>query len=158
MKTLVRILAASLLFSACHQEELNTVPLIGSDCGSEGHRVSVTTDGDFQCLSASVIAIGSPEGDVAIQGLGLNGISVTLQIDSVANGDFPIGEDDNAVLWMQTGTAFLSTDEDPGVLTILSHDEATHRVSGTFDVVVHHAADPTTHELSGSFDVTYSPE
>jgi hypothetical protein len=59
---------------------------------------------------------------------------------------------------MQTGEAFISTNDDPGLLSILFHDPAAHRATGTFSVTVHDAEAPTTHDLEGSFDVTYSIE
>jgi hypothetical protein len=59
---------------------------------------------------------------------------------------------------MEPGTPFNSSNDDPGVLTILSHDAATHHISGTFSVTVHNAEDPATRELGGSFDVVYTVE
>jgi hypothetical protein len=90
MKKFLLSCVAAASLAACHQEDMDTIP--GTDCGSEGHRIEATVDGDGQCLSANITAIASADGTLVLNGLALNGNGVTVQVDSMGYGDFPIDE------------------------------------------------------------------
>lgn len=147
---------AAIALSACHTEELDTLPIPGlNDCGSDGHRLEASVNGDGWCANTGLIAMGS-DNTVNITGIAISGSTLILQVDSAGIGTQTIGEGQNGVLWMELGIPFTSVDEDPGTVTILSHDMDNHRVSGTIDVVLHSADGPATREVSATFDVTYT--
>ena len=151
-------LAAVLLITSCRPDDLQDTPLLSTDCGMEGSRIEMTVDGDDWCANASVLAIGSGHGVVLITGVTLSGSVITLQIDSIAEGGFAIDEMNNAVLFMEGGSSFTSTDASPGTLTVLWSDTVAYRVSGTIEVTLYDAEDPATRSVEGSFDVTYTIE
>lgn len=142
-----------LLATGCVKEDGSiAVPGVG-ECGSDGHRIELSVDGNGWCAGASVNGAASPDGEALISGLAVSGQLFALQIDSMAVGEFSMNEVANAASWTEGGDNFTSTNTDPGTLHITVYDPVEHRIRGSVAVTVHDAESPTSRILTGDFDV-----
>jgi hypothetical protein len=133
-------------------EELGIIP---SSCGSDGARIQATVNGNDFCADGQIIAV-SDGVSVMITGIGLLGNTLSLQIDSIAEGTFPVTEAENAVLYMTVGSPYSSMPDHPGTITITGHDETTHRIKADLAVTVRNEMNGATKGITASVDVTYS--
>lgn len=133
-------------------EELGLVP---STCGADGARVQAEVDGASFCADASILAVGNGT-SATITGIGLLGNTFTLQLDSLATGSHTISEGSNGMLFMATGTAYVSTGDSAGWLVIDMHDAATQRLKAHFQATVFNEMNGGTKAVSGSVDVKYT--
>ncbi|MBL7962743.1 MAG: hypothetical protein JNM31_02760 [Flavobacteriales bacterium] len=152
------ILLTTLLIAACHPKELDDFNPMSNSCGQEGNRISAVVDGDSWCANASVTAIVSDDQAAILTGVGLTGAAITVQVDSIAYGDHPINEADNAVLWMGGGQNFTPRNDHPGILTILSHDPAARRLCARVTVTLFSETSGQQREVVADLDVTYAQE
>jgi hypothetical protein len=154
------ILVILLTLSACAKagkevaEELGIVP---TTCGTDGARMEATVgDGSF-CADGQIIAVS--DGSTAmVTGIGLLGNTLSLQLDTLDPGTYPITEAQNAILFMSLGTPYVTTGDLPGTLAIEAHDPVVRRIKATFNVNLRNEMSGAARPVSGSIDVTYSIE
>lgn len=152
MKPIVIALPLLLLTACVKPEDPTDVQLPGT-CGGEGHRIELSVNGSSWCANASVQAIVSPEGEAIISGIAVSGQFFSLQIDSIAEGSFPINEGANTALWTEEGETYMSVPSDPGALTITDYDADEHHVKGEVSVTLHDPESGLVRGLSGDFDL-----
>ncbi len=133
-------------------EELGLVP---STCGSEGARIEATIGGDTFCANAQIIAL-SDGASANISGVGLLGTTLTLQVDSLAEGTFSINEAENALLLMSLGTPYVSVADQVGTLHITGFDPVARRLKADLEATVRNEMDGATKNISASIDVIYT--
>mgnify|MGYP007127719266 CR=1 FL=1 len=157
---LLLLFISILTLSACVKagkevaEELGIVP---SSCGTDGARLEASVNGNAFCADGNLSAISDGTSATVI-GLGLLGSAVTLQVDTLAAGTYVMNEAENSLLYMELGTPYVSIAEQPGTLTISSHDPASHRLKASFDAHVRNEMSGTVKPISGTVDVTYTIE
>jgi len=155
---LILLIATIATLSACAKagkevaEELGIVP---SSCGSDGARMQATVDGATFCADGHIMAV-SDHTSANISGIGLLGNTITLQVDTLAEGTYVIDEAENAVLFMALGTPYVSMADQPGTLSISSHNATDRRLKASFEATVRNEMNGTTKPISGTVDVTYS--
>jgi len=152
------VLATVVGFTACmkdQQEVAQDVGIIPSTCGTAGSRMQASVDGASYCANAQLIATGD-ESTVMVTGVDLLGSSIILQVDTLVPGSFEINEMNNAVVYMQTGTAYAIDPTHPGMLTITAHNATTHNLKAAFDVTLLNELDGSTRTVVGDFDVDYT--
>ena len=141
-----------LVFGCVKEDGSVALPGVGA-CGSDGHRIELSVDGNGWCAAANVTGVASPDGEALITGLGLSGQLFAFQIDSIMVGDFAINEAGNAVTWTENSDNFTSTTTDPGTLHISAYDPTEHRIRGSVEVTVHDAEAIASRTIAGEFDV-----
>ena len=142
--------------AACKPEELADVIVPGDSCGSDGARVQASVAGSDWCANASVIGVGDGS-SVTITGINLLGGTLIIQLDSLATGPQAINEATNAMMYMNLSLPYTPRNTDPGVLTIAELDTASHRVKGSFEVMLH-ADGAGSKAVNGAFDVQYTQQ
>ncbi|MBL7945150.1 MAG: hypothetical protein JNN32_03735 [Flavobacteriales bacterium] len=133
-------------------EELGLAP---ASCGTDGARVEVDFDGSSFCADGSIVAV-SDGTSASITGIGLLGNTFSAQVDSIALGQHTVSEASNALLFMSTGTPYVSVGDSAGWLAIDEHDAANRRLKVRFQAVVFNEMNGQTKPISGSVDVTYT--
>lgn len=163
MRSAIFIMAmVPVMLISCTKEEDPPTPLPGlppaAHCGSEGARLTATFDGSAWCANMNLWA--SPAaGEITISGLTSLGSTLTLQIDSLAMGSYPMTEAANTILHTTSlGIAYMSTEGDPPVLHITAHDTVADRIQGTFTGNLYTTLSPGAKAISGSFDMDYQAE
>ena len=152
---LVPIAVALLLCSTgCAKEAAEELGLIPAGCGSEGARLEATVNGNSWCADANLTAAANGD-EILVNGITVTGGTLTFQLDSMAVGAHPLREGRNSVLLTTFGLPYLSTDTDPGLITVHVHDTATNRLRAEFAVTLYSDLDGSTREVAGSMDVTY---
>ena len=155
---LILLFATIATLSACAKagkevaEELGIVP---STCGSDGARFQATVGGDSFCADGQIMAV-SDGISANITGLGLLGSTITLQVDTLAEGTYVINEAENAVLYMALGTPYVTMADQPGTLTITMHSANDRRLKASFEATVRNEMSGATKPVNGSIDVTYT--
>ncbi|HRH68027.1 MAG TPA: hypothetical protein PLB89_00835 [Flavobacteriales bacterium] len=133
-------------------EELGIVP---SSCGTDGARIEAQVDDASFCADGQIVALS--DGHTAtITGLGLLGSSLSLELDTLEAGTYPINEARNAIMYMSLGTPYTSMADQPGTLTISGHDVEGHRLKAHFEATLRNEMSGGTKAISGSVDVTYT--
>lgn len=152
------LLVASFTLFACAKagkevaEELGIVP---STCGTDGARVQATVGSDAFCADGQIVAVG--DGNTAlVTGIGLLGNTLSIQLDTLVAGSYPINDASNAVLFFSVGTTYTSTSSEPGTLVISAHDPATRRLKATVNVHVRNEMNGQSKAVEASLDVTYT--
>lgn len=148
----------SLPFQSCVKdtaEVAQEVGLLPAGCGSEGARLQATVGGTSYCATAQLLAVGG-EGSVILTGVDLSGSTLILQLDTLGVGMHAITEANNSMLYMQTGTSFVSGPDSDGTLVIEQHDASTRRLKGTFSTPLLNDVHGETRQAEGQFDVTYT--
>ena len=148
------IAALFLLATGCAKEVGEELGLIPTGCGSDGARLEAIVNGTSWCADANLTAAANGD-EILVNGITITGGTLTFQLDSMAVGVHPLNEGNNSVLLTTFGLPYLSTDTDPGVITVLAHDTAANRLQAEFTVTLHTELDGSNREVSGSMDVTY---
>lgn len=155
---LLLLVVAITALSACAKagkevaEELGLAP---ATCGADGARVQVDIDGSSFCADGSIVAI-SDGTTASITGIGLLGNTFSAQVDSIALGDHTISEASNALLFLNTGTPYVTVGDSAGWMAIDEHDAQDRRLKLRFQAVVFNEMNGQTKPISGSVDVTYT--
>lgn len=155
---LLILLVSIITLTACAKagkevaEELGLVP---STCGTDGARIQATIGSDTFCADAQIIAI-SDGTSANVSGVGLLGTTLTLQVDSIAEGTFAVSEAENAVLFMSLGTPYVSMADQAGTLTVTGLDTVARRLKADLEVTVRNEMNGATKNISASIDVTYT--
>lgn len=133
-------------------EELGLIP---STCGADGARVQATVDGSSFCADGQIVAVSDGE-SANVSGIGLLGNTLTMQVDTLAPGTYTIGEAENAMLYLATGTPYATMGDSAGRLTIEAHDETAHTLKVSFQATLRNEMSGSSKPVSGSADVIYT--
>lgn len=155
MKQLVPAFALATLFSACAMEENPVVQTITPGCGTDGNRMEADLGGASFCAEGNLTAIAG-EGGLIINGLALNGVSLTLQVDSLFVGQHESNEASNNMLLMEQGQSYTVAPGAEGTITVDSHDAVTNSVRGSFAAGLLNAESGVQRSVGGTFEVTYT--
>lgn len=151
-------IAVMLLSCAKETKEIaQDMGLVPEGCGTAGMRMEVSVDGGAFCPDATLVAMGSGS-SVMISGVDLLGTTVVLQIDESTVGQHVITEAANSVLYMHLGSTFTVAPGVEGSLEITSHDPATRRLQGAFQVALFNELNGQTRQVSGEMDVIWTEE
>lgn len=141
------LMLVALTFNACKKDD------DGDDTALEGctlpqGSLKWTAEGGALCANASLFA------DYAIimtvNGVSQTGATLTLELDSVSPGTYQMKEFENSVLYTdELGMGWLSTDDNPGTLTVTKNNESTNEFEATFSVPVRNPVLGTTQTLTG---------
>ncbi|MBK7554739.1 MAG: hypothetical protein IPO17_00505 [Flavobacteriales bacterium] len=157
MKNIAASLVLVSLFAACAIEENPIVQTITPGCGTDGNRFQADLGGADFCAEGSLVAVAG-EGALTINGLALNGVSLTLQIDSLQVGLHESNEANNNILLMEQGQNYTVGPGGEGTITITSHDEISNSVTGSFEAGLLNVQSGVQRSVSGSFEVIYTTQ
>lgn len=157
MKNTAAALMLVSLFSACAIEENPIVQTITLGCGTDGNRFQADIGGAAFCAEGSLVAMAG-EGALTINGLALNGVSLTLQIDSLAVGLHESNEANNNILLMEQGQNYTVGPGGEGTITITGHDAVSNSVTGSFEAGLLNEQSGVHRSVSGSFEVIYTTQ
>lgn len=151
------LIIALTLLASCKKEEDDPTPTPIPQpvaCGIAGARLQAGFLGEAFCPGVSLFA-DNAAGVITINGVSLSGSTLTLELDSLAPGNYAITQDANHILFTTITGAFESSNTAPASLTIVSHDLAANRIQGSFTGPLMDPLTGATPTVSGSFDMTY---
>lgn len=129
--------------------------LLPESCGSAGARLQATIGGSSYCASGHVQAVGDAHG-VVVTGVSLAGVTLIVQLDSVALGTQAITEAANGILYMENGTAYTVLPGQSGALTITAADTAAHALKAGFSATLGNELSGQTRAIQGDLDVIWA--
>ena len=149
------LFAATLVFTACkdkEEEEIET-PIV---CGLPNGTLKWTTDGTERCANASLF--GDYGIFLTVNGISLQGQTLTLELDSLSVGTHELSADANFMLYTDgLAVVWEVTNEQPGTITITSHNESTNRLEATFQATLVNPVSGATKTLSnGQLSLSYT--
>ncbi|HRH36755.1 MAG TPA: hypothetical protein PK760_00325 [Flavobacteriales bacterium] len=155
MKLPLTFVCIILLFVACKKDDDSGIsPTPNNTCGVDGMRMQAMVGSESFCANTSLFA------DLAVgltsNGIANNGLTLTLELDSLTVGQYSTTTDINHVLYTDAlGLAWQSVDTLPGQLNIAFHDTAANRIRGqiTGQVCTPFGGHRT---INASFDLTYT--
>lgn len=155
-RPLLYLAAGLLLLASCKKEDDPTpTPPAAVVCGMDGARLQATFDGAAWCANLTLFADGAP-GTITISGMTQMGSTLTLELDDTDVGTHAVREDSNTILFTTTlGAGYLSSNSDPGTVTITSHNTASRRIRGTFTANLYEGLGGTSKPITGQFDLQY---
>jgi hypothetical protein len=135
------------------EEEVPDTPLI---CGLPNGTIKWKENGVEKCANANIVADNAII--LTIYGLSAQGPSITFELDSVSVGTHELTADYNYMLYTDgLALAWEATNEQPGSITITSHNESTNRIEGTFQINVVNPLNGVTKQITdGQLSVTYT--
>jgi hypothetical protein len=122
----------ALFLSSCKEEEEPEVesPLV---CSLHSGTLRWTVDGAERCANASLF--GDYGTFLTVNGIAIEGQTLTLELDSLSVGTHELSYDSNFMLYTDgLAVAWEATNEQPGSITITSHNETTNRLEATFQI------------------------
>jgi hypothetical protein len=153
--SLAFLLTIAMLVTSCKDEEAEEIetPLI---CSMPNGTLRWTTDGAERCANATLF--GDYGIFLTVNGISSQGQTLTLELDSLSVGTHEISADANFMLYTDgLAVAWEATNEQPGTITITSHNEATNRLEATFEAKLVNPISGTTKTLSsGQLVITYT--
>jgi hypothetical protein len=155
-RTPLYLAACLVLMSSCKKEDDPApTPPPAVVCGMDGARLQATFDGASWCANLTLFADGVP-GTITISGMTQMGSTLTLELEDTDVGTHPVSEDSNTILFTTSMAAgYLSSNNDPGTVTITSHNTATRRIQGSFSANLYEELGGTSKPITGQFDVQY---
>ena len=156
MRTTCLLLATTMLVATACKKDDPPAPAAppAAVCGVDGARLQATFNDAPWCADLTLFADGIT-GTITISGMTQMGSTLTLELEDTAVGTHAMREDRNSILFTTLASAFSTSNDDPGTLTITTHDTATRRLRGTFTANVYEELGGTSRPLSGNFDVQY---
>ncbi len=146
------IISGVIFLLACSEKKEN--PPAVDPCLINGYYLRASMAGESWCANTTLFADFAIV--MTINGISSNGASMTLELDDVIPGSFPITQDRNHILYTNSlGVAYHSTNDNPGSLVIQSNDTSANIIQGSFNVTLRN---PMAGNLatSGSFRLFYS--
>jgi hypothetical protein len=146
--------AGVVTFISCKdEEEVVDPPLV---CGLPNGTIRWKENGVEKCANASIIADNAII--LTISGLSAQGPTITFELDSVSVGTHELTADYNYVLYTDgLALGWEATNEQPGSITINSHNESTNRIEGTFQINVVNPINGVSKQITdGQLSVTYT--
>ena len=153
LKTIALLLSLSLL-SSCSEKITDEVPYL-DECQLVNGSIKWEFDGNSYCANANIIA-GYAIG-LTLNGINLNGVSFTMELDSIEPGTYNISQDENNIVYTdQLGFAWTSVDSNAGSIIITSHDSVSNKIRATFNALLISPITGATKQISnGQISVTY---
>jgi len=144
-----------LLITACKKDEDAPTPTpTPATCGVAGARLQATFDGTAFCANTSLFA--SLALGLTVSGIASDGSTLSLELDSLTVGTFPIKEGTNTVLFTTNlALGYTAVDADPGTLIIASNDTVTNRIQGSIEAPLYSGLGGAPKNIGGSFDLYY---
>ena len=147
-------LGAIALLTSCKKDEEETeTPII---CGLPNGTLKWKENGVEKCANATLFADYTI--DMTVNGLSAQGPTMTLELDSLNVGTYPLTADYNYMLYTDAlALGWESTNEQPGSITITSHNENTNRLEATFHITLVSALNGATKQITdGQLSITYT--
>lgn len=151
------LLTSSMIsFMSCKDEDDDLTvdpPLV---CSLPNGTLKWKENGVEKCANATILA---DQGIIlTVYGLSAQGPSLTLELDSTSVGTHELTADYNYVLYTDgLALAWEATNEQPGTITISSHNESTNRIEGTFQINLVNPLNGATKQITdGQISVTYT--
>lgn len=149
------IASCTLLLGACKDEEEPEVesPII---CSLPNGTLRWTIDGVERCANASLF--GDFGTFLTVNGISIEGQTLTLELDSLSVGSHELSADSNFMLYTDgLAVAWEATNEQPGTINITSHNESTNRLEATFQInLVNPLNNATKSITNGQLAITYT--
>ena len=123
-------------------------------CGIYGMRCEADLDGSQTCFSSSLIA-NLADGQISIGGVHPTSGTVALLLDDMTLGTHAATDSVNHILLIVGGVAYQTRDDQPGQITISSHDQGGNHIKGSFSAQLTSADGSPAKSLAGTFDVCY---
>lgn len=145
---------AVVFLSSCKKDEEETeTPII---CGLPNGTLKWKENGVEKCANASLFADYTI--DMTVNGISAQGPSMTLELDSLNIGTYALTADYNYMLYTDgLALAWEATNEQPGSITITSHNENTNRIEATFHInLVSPISGATKQITDGTLSITYT--
>jgi len=147
-------IGSTLLFASCKdEEEVVETPIV---CGLPNGTLKWTSDGAERCANATLF--GDYGIFLTVNGITTQGQTLTLELDSLSVGTHEISADANYMLYTDNlAVLWEATNEQPGTITITSHNEETNRLEATFNVNLVNPINGVTKSLTnGQLKITYT--
>ncbi|MFM7234837.1 MAG: DUF6252 family protein [Flavobacteriales bacterium] len=128
----IAFVGTSVLLGSCKDEEEPEVesPIV---CSLPNGTLRWTIDGVERCANASLF--GDYGMFLTVNGIAIEGQTLTLELDSLSVGTHELSYDSNFMLYTDgLAVAWEATNEQPGTINITSHNEATNRLEATFQI------------------------
>ncbi len=156
MKTrllLPALLIAGMGISSCKKSESSSKT---NDCSLPNGYLRCNDGTDDFCADASLFADNAIV--LTINGMTSQGATLTIELDSINAGTYPVNENTNHFLYTdKLGMGYESTDDNPGTVTITSNNRSTNKITGSFIVPVREHLLGTSKTLhSGTFSLNYT--
>lgn len=152
---MLSLFVAAVCFTACKDEEEVEVetPLV---CGLPNGTLRWTSDGTESCANATLF--GDYGIFLTVNGISSQGQTLTFELDSLSVGTHELSPDANFMLYTDNlAVAWEVTNEQPGTITITSHNESTNRLEATFQATVVNPVSGASKTLSnGQLSITYT--
>jgi hypothetical protein len=149
------LFAMPLVFTACTDDEVEDIetPIV---CSLPNGTLKWTTDGTERCANASLF--GDYGIFLTVNGISSQGQTLTLELDSLSVGTHELSADANFMLYTDgLAVAWEVTNEQPGTITITSHNESTNRLEATFQATLVNPVSGATKTLSnGQLSIKYT--
>jgi hypothetical protein len=155
LKYTVSLLFALLVFATgCKDKEDVPVPYV-DPCQLINGNLQWSFDNVSYCADANIIA------DLAIvltvNGLNMNGPSLTFELESVQPGTYGVDDNNNSFTYTDAlGLAWITPVQNAGNIVVTSHDATQNLVKGTFNVALENPLSGTIKSMSGTFRLTYN--
>jgi hypothetical protein len=146
-------LSAIVLLSSCKKDEEEETPII---CGLPNGTLKWKENGVEKCANVSLFADYTI--DMTVSGISAQGPTFTLELDSLNVGTYALTADYNYMLYTDgLALAWEATNEQPGSITITSHNESTNRLEATFQInLVSPISGATKQITDGQLSITYT--
>jgi hypothetical protein len=148
MRKSIFLLVASFILLGCQKDDNTISPPTGS--GS----LSCSVNGQFWGANQELTA--SKGTTLTINAKNINGSSLSLILTDLDTGVYIISADRNKAIFSESASSFLSTNSNPGSLSITQHDTIKGNIKGSFQFAGRNAVGATRTITQGSFDLLYS--
>ncbi len=147
----------SLLFLSSCGEDSPENPLnnISDNCSLPNGHLKWTVEGNDYCANASLFADHALV--MTMNGITLTGITITLELDSILPGTYPMKADINSILFTdQLGMAWQTTDDNPGTLQITSNNTSTNLLQASFSATLRNPLGLSKSLSQGTIKIHYT--
>lgn len=123
------------VLSCNKDDDKDNNPPVSQPCElTGGYVLKATVNNSLWCADVSLF------GDLAIlmtiNGMKQDGSSLTLELDDFIPGTYEISADRNHILYTTAGSGYESTNDNPGILTIIENNESSNYFRATFSGVL----------------------
>lgn len=152
-KFVTGLLLISALASGCSKKK-DEQPAV-DNCLLNNYYLKADISGASWCANTSLFADYAIV--MTINGISSNGATLTLELDDVSPGTYPIKQDRNHILYTSSlGVGYESTNDNPGSLTILSNDTSSNIINGSFNATLRSPVSGNISVANGTFKLFYT--
>lgn len=148
MRNGVFILWLAFLSWGCEKDNNLTSPPTGAG------NLSCTVNGQFWGANQELTA--SKGTTLTINAKNNNGSSLSIILNDLDTGLYLINADRNKAIFTESASSYLSSNSNPGSLSITQHDVQKGVIKGSFQFIGRNAVGATRTITQGSFDLLYS--